>query len=458
MAFACGSLTAPGSTGQVTYSPTNLTFTPKALLLFGLALTGDGSSPGAILSIGMAVSSTSRAHIVYGLDDAAATSNTKRRHDNTKVFAIMDASGTLYDVADFVSFGSGGSGGQFTLNWTAITNSWDFHWIALGGSDISNAAIKELTCPTSTGNVAYTGVGFKPDALIAISAGYQTAPPSSADDAISSIGFYHNAAYGEVNISSNDNQVAADSNQSQRADHLLDITDSGIGAGFQRRHSMAVVSLDADGFTLNHDNVTATADYVWVLCLKGGQYKVGSFTEKTSDGTQAVTGVGFTPRGLFMISGGRAANGDFSTGSCSLAFGMVQNTSARATGWVGETAAADPSVADRYQESDKMIALVTEGTPTVVGAADISSFDSNGFTPNWTSTDGTARIVFYMAFGDGAGTGGGGGGQGGGRSRGGGGGGSGGGGTGGNPGQPPKKTDARVFGSSRKRRFMLGGF
>lgn len=70
---------------------------------------------------------------------------------------------------------------------------------------------------------------------------------------------------------------------------------------------------------------------------------------------------------------------------------------------------------------------------------------------------GAAWVAQTLAVRGGASAGGGGGGQGGG-GRGKGGGGTGGGGTGGNPGQPPKKPDARIFGSSRKRRDLMHGF
>jgi hypothetical protein len=37
----------------------------------------------------------------------------------------------------------------------------------------------------------------------------------------------------------------------------------------------------------------------------------------------------------------------------------------------------------------------------VLGSADLTSFDSDGFTLNYGTSDGTAREVIYLALGDG---------------------------------------------------------
>jgi hypothetical protein len=43
-----------------------------------------------------------------------------------------------------------------------------------------------------------------------------------------------------------------------------------------------------------------------------------------------------------------------------------------------------------------------DGTPTLQGKADLTSFDADGFTLTYTSPDATAREVIYLAMGNAA--------------------------------------------------------
>ena len=51
--------------------------------------------------------------------DAAATTDTDRRHENTKCYTLIDGSGVVAMDADFVSMDADG----FTLNWTTEDNT-----------------------------------------------------------------------------------------------------------------------------------------------------------------------------------------------------------------------------------------------------------------------------------------------------------------------------------------------
>jgi hypothetical protein len=62
----------------------------------------------------------------------------------------------------------------------------------------------------------------------------------------------------------------------------------------------------------------------------------------------------------------------------------------------------DAQISTRYETTKCIVHTLDSGgiTPTSAGEADLSSMDSDGFTLNWTSTDGTARETLYLAFGD----------------------------------------------------------
>jgi hypothetical protein len=117
------------------------------------------------------------------------------------------------------------------------------------------------------------------------------------------------------------------------------------------------------------------------------QYKVGAFTRDLTlaAGTQAVTGVGFSPQAIFFMASVGGVPGRTS-------WGITDRTTARAM------FDHHPTYADSFNLSTIPIYL-TE-SPNVDSYGQISSFDSDGFTISWTkigSPSGTATI-FYFAF------------------------------------------------------------
>jgi hypothetical protein len=161
--------------------------------------------------------------------------------------------------------------------------------------------------------------------------------------------------------------------------------------------------MDSDGFTINQTVAAGVNSLVPYIAIKGGQWKVGTDTQKTSTGTKATTGVGFQPSGLILGSvcdtqtAGSAANARWS-------FGATDGTRSVAT-WTGDSDNVADAITNTIMSSTKAIVLATEGTsasPTTNAEAAISSLDSDGFTLNWSTADATARVFGYVAFGSNA--------------------------------------------------------
>ncbi len=128
--------------------------------------------------------------------------------------------------------------------------------------------------------------------------------------------------------------------------------------------------------------------------------KVGSFAQKTSTGTQAVTGVGFQPKVvLFWIqdltADGSAANAPHSFGAATSSSNRFYHAS-----WVKDNDGVGfyPTLGTR---ATKCIGVVDDasGTPARRAEADLTSMDADGFTLNWSTADATARVISYMALG-----------------------------------------------------------
>jgi hypothetical protein len=379
LATKVGSFTVPAATGN--QAVTGLGFQPKAVIFFGDRRSADGGSGSAASNgdmspfWGMAVSSASRVAMYDNQDftDAAATV------DATKCFVSKSGATTNF-AADLVSM----DGDGFTVNFaTANATAYVVNYIALGGSDLTNVAIVSFTANTATGNQAVTGAGFKPDALIAM----------CVDKFAGAFGAYQ-IGFGVSATqrgTSSANYDGTNAGRYQANDKFIGIPK---GVGLQRLADL--VTLDADGFTVNWTTAAAAGPTVYALCLKGGQYFVGSFTQKTSTGSQSTTGVGFTPTGLLMTSvGGAHSTSVQSPPGLKFMTGAAASASARAA-----VALLDGSNA--VAKLDRALAFVDmadNSTPTVNASADLTSFDVDGFTLNFGVADATAREVVFIAFG-----------------------------------------------------------
>ena len=151
--------------------------------------------------------------------------------------------------------------------------------------------------------------------------------------------------------------------------------------------------MDSDGFTINW--VTSSQAKIQYLALGGDavtHVKTGTGSAKTSTGTQAYTGVGFQPTALLVWAGKFSTTPlDQSTNGNGL-FGFATSSSARGMVAWRNLNGSDPQVAKRRQSTQRILSSTTTFTE-----ADFVSFDSDGFTLNFTTAGGNADIFYYLA-------------------------------------------------------------
>ncbi|MGH7745429.1 MAG: hypothetical protein ACREQ5_11645, partial [Candidatus Dormibacteria bacterium] len=298
----------------------------------------------------------------------------------TKVFIVYSDAGASVVLADLVSLDSDG----FTLNFSKVdANARLINYIALGGADLTNAFVKQIQGPGATGDQAYTGVGFKPDAIISMSSGDGTTPASSETTTETKWFGFATASAQEVSYAS----VVGGPNRQQLAKIVA--KDASMYATLK--------SMDSDGYTFNWSAVSGK--FFYVLALKGGQYAVGTFLQPTVTGNHAdVTGLAFQPTGVILASVGAAASAtDHTTSPAAISVGAASDSSSMGSIWNGGTTGG---IMDNNTSTAEVIQTITSGSsPTVTGAAELVSFDSGGFTNHWTTADGTAREIIYFAMG-----------------------------------------------------------
>mgnify|MGYP001571485066 CR=1 FL=1 len=163
----------------------------------------------------------------------------------------------------------------------------------------------KFTSPTSTGNQATTGIGFQPKAILFF-ATYQTAE-GSAVNWNQCVGMATAASQAAIASQTLDNVNPFNSDRGQNNALSIYLMDSSAA----NLIIASLVSLDADGFTLNFTTVQASAYNLYALCL-GGSDLTGVFLKEfqapAAVGTGSVTGVGFRPDCLIMMSMGTATS------------------------------------------------------------------------------------------------------------------------------------------------------
>jgi hypothetical protein len=381
--FACNT-----STGNQVI--TGVGFQPKALILWTALMTAEGFAAENRGAIGMAVSTSSRRYTAWACNDAVGISDTSLRVDNLLI-GLLSSSGVVDAAADLVSFDSGG----FTMNWSdAPGSAWIMHYLALGGSDLTNVFIKTFNTPTASGSVPYTGVGFLPDCLIGLWSLAGTVLPYAGANAVQAVSFASSAS-AEQSCGFGD-EDAQDISRGRQWLRPLFVRASDAQDGGERLEG-DLTSLDADGFTINYTASITFAMPMAVLCLKGGQYKVGTDTQRTSVGTKATNGVGFQPTGLLLLSANAVGNAADDATKSKHSIGAV-SSGVEGCSWFESVDALDTSDTNSSSTTGKVIRTATS-VSTIDAEADLSSFDSDGFTLDWTTADATAREFAYLAFG-----------------------------------------------------------
>jgi hypothetical protein len=128
------------------------------------------------------------------------------------------------------------------------------------------------------------------------------------------------------------------------------------------------------------------------------QIKTGSFTKSTAGApvSQVIAGIGFTPKAIIMWTEGGTVSGTFH-GSRLSAFGISSGAAASQSVAASEKDAVAVTVSERRHAAKAL--TIIQYDATLLAECDLTSFDANGFTLNWTTNNAVAYIIHYIAIG-----------------------------------------------------------
>lgn len=159
---------------------------------------------------------------------------------------------------------------------------------------------------------------------------------------------------------------------------------------------------DEDMTIYSQDAASAT-DRPYLLTYYGGIYaRIGSFVLNTGTGTQAITMVGFQPKGLIlMLTDNNSLNQDNTPSNPTLysmlSIGMSDGTNEFCVSSGSKDAAAGSDVGRRAMADKVICDIDPPNQQNVNGEADMNSFDADGFTIN-ISNNFAAPASIYVAY------------------------------------------------------------
>ena len=401
MAFSAkvGAFNVSTAAAGNTQAITGVGFQPKAVIFWWSGRTDSTDTVGRLSMLsGVGICNASNSRVVaQGSADAAADSDTAALARSDSCIAPINGAAAGQGRMSLSSMDSDG----FTLSiGIQMTAAYRVHYLALGGTDLTNTAVGGWTTPGATGNQAVTGVGFQADLvflLTYVSTG--TLPLSSG-----SIGFGLGAAKSSTARATLASMSRDAQATMQTRRYGLDIECLSMIAGGSALNERAdFVSFDADGFTINWLEDSVAGRHCFYLALKGGQYAVGSGLTQTdtvtaitcSPGFQAVAGLIASHMGAESTQDGTDSDNKFSIG----AFNATDSRGAHAI--LDENGNADSTVSAAV-EHDAVYANIADGG-TIQGLMDISSIGSTSFDLIMDDADPSQNFFWWVAFGSAAG-------------------------------------------------------
>lgn len=387
--YSASNFTKSTSLGTTSQTVTHgLSVAPKAIIFWTAGKTASGTvGAGTYNSLGFTDGTTSRV-VSWNSQDNQATTNAARRWA-AAIISLIDASGSANQPEATIS-NIGAT--TFDVDWTNNdANAVIIHFMAIGGSDVS-ASVDEWATGTSNGSKSITGVGFRPELVLHLTA--SSTATGTAADAFMAMGCadqWGNQWY--TGIAAIDGIADGDTVSGQDTTASL-IPYINNGGTWGLDYGYYIDSLDADGFT-GRMLLTPTNCLVATLSLRGLRAKAGSFTKKTSAGNQDALSIGFTTTAFLLASHlGTTTQGDHAAFSVGAASGT---TAVEASAWLDENN-ANPT--DSYGLDDTALAfekIDATGAENATATCGNIDMQQTGWL-NWGASDAVATQIVYIGF------------------------------------------------------------
>ena len=380
--------------GNQDFDVSGWTPTPQAALYLATYATADNSpADHGVMGIGLAVSSSERhtggARNEHGVD----TSDTSRRTISDECIVILNpADGSVDGEADFVQFNAGGS----RVNWGDAPSA-AFLMTALYFSGFDDVDLQKVDMSASSPQTVT--VGFQADIVIIVSTNGANSDTVHVNSELGMGLAVRGSGQGHLVGFSADNKGSTEVIRG-----ISNTNFWGGSGGGDWTYTMSIGSFDATGFDLTRTGNADTTDDWFILSLKlptGISAWCGGIASPTSSGDDPQTGPGFKPQALiglisdidtFDVWAGGGGTGEVDAGGWAITVAMESEQFSHC---IADEFNADTT--DAQSLVDDTLIHLTTGAGVDELIASLASFDTNGWTPNYSTFDATARQQVWLA-------------------------------------------------------------
>jgi hypothetical protein len=367
--------------------------TPVAALFIATHATSDGTAADhALWSVGAATATDEQWVVANHNEHGSATANSGRRAATDECVMIVSTnSGTVNGEAAFVSFIENG----VRINWgNPLGSAFLLTVVLFAGAEVS-AHADVLTLSTEDTAVDVTDPAFEPD-LVLFGTDCMTFGDSDTAGLFWSVGAAVNdGTPTQVCWGNGNNNGAAEGDPSSiMYSNRVVCQTTNVAITW----SCEISGFDASGFTATAKGGNSGGDQVGYLALAFSDVDVwaGVIDSPTSTGDDAQTGPGFEPQfvmlGLTLCQATDTQEFDSDAGAIGLA--VIDADEAYCNSTADEYGSA---TTDTQSLSDDAAVNFAGDDGSAMHVASFSSFDANGWTLTYTTTDGTARKWWAVA-------------------------------------------------------------
>jgi len=228
--------------------------------------------------------------------------------------------------------------------------------------------------------------GITPKAVIVMGTG-RTATGGMDAGACLSFGMATQDAEGVISVCSEDGSASSDVNGKADDARIVWLTDQ---HGVNEEYAV-IDAWDSEKIRFDFTTASSNAYYYTLLAMYCDDVKLMSIAAPSTNTTQAYTGAGFEPDALIGMTLGHASSPQTMT-EIAASIGVATPDGSKAVGF-GEQNNQNYSVTDRVLR-DGFFQAVYNGADWMV--ADVDSFDSDGFTLDFTQTQ-SSRLSTVLA-------------------------------------------------------------
>lgn len=386
-----------GATQAVSISGSNWVAgtTPKAVVFWTAGgLTAGSFRSDYLTGFGFSDGVTGGSYGIFS-DDNAADSLCTFGRSNAAAIMIPATTGGAYLVrGNVTSFAAD----EVNVEWVKNdTGAYRINYLVLGGDELQ-AKVLAVDVVPGTGSQAVTGVGFQPEAMLAVGGAFTTTPTVLSGSALLFVGAAAGGSQWVASVAAEGGVATSNTHRRQRTTHVLQrLLDNGT-ADF----SASLTSFDADGATLNVDVNTNTSDQrVHVLFLAGASFLAGSSAKPTATPgpqSQTVSSLGFFPFGVFFAGTGGAV--ETLQDHAGISIGATDGDTDACSGIADADAQGTTVVRGVDHERVQAHVIDDSGGVSAVAYAATTTLANGEFTLSWNPNDSRASLLHYLAIGE----------------------------------------------------------